>query len=515
MGAREFIGHDSRNLSRDVLQEEGNGEGERSNTSRRLVTKAKLIITPLDSHRREAFASYPSGTSPLPTESIDEYISILRKEELCLKITPDVDHPVISVLFPLSMQDPGLFKCLLFGAQSLHDWRRDPFHVNRSRDMLKLQNEAILSLRERLSAPSAHLDDGVLISITHLMIADGSGVTEISSQRGQANYLATWWPWKYACSPRDSGPLDDVCLGKSSTSNSINIGCRMEFYIALGQYLQISPDDPTAIPKSHIEYIRHPFPPDICREVAALPVGLAEAALSGHLSVQCIKLLASVASWAPLVDGLTTSSPSSSSAASPSDQSQDLKTRYCRLFCEPRECSRSAIIILLDLKRSRLPVGLEHVICLGLAIAVRHLSGENRTNIFDTASLAALTKSVKAIESPSVSDSEVIIWLSLLISWRTQSAKPVPKADALLDYVLDSFPVSRSWKKVSAICRKFWWFDCFHAEWEKCWSRGMARQQQRLSMEQSSTTSSRRRSSVGESDGIAALQSYTAHIESG
>ncbi|OAG37173.1 hypothetical protein AYO21_08591 [Fonsecaea monophora] len=479
MGAREFIGHDSRNLSRDVLQEEGNGEGERSNTSRRLVTKAKLIITPLDSHRREAFASYPSGTSPLPTESIDESdISILRKEELCLKITPDVDHPVISVLFPLSMQDPGLFKCLLFGAQSLHDWRRDPFHVNRSRDMLKLQNEAILSLRERLSAPSAHLDDGVLISITHLMIAD-------SSRRDLASLKSHLKGARQIISLRGG-------LGNTPAHLAIRaLLTTMEFYIALGQYLQISPDDPTAIPKSHIEYIRHPFPPDICREVAALPVGLAEAALSGHLSVQCIKLLASVASWAPLVDGLTTSSPSSSSAASPSDQSQDLKTR------------------------SRLPVGLEHVICLGLAIAVRHLSGENRTNIFDTASLAALTKSVKAIESPSVSDSEVIIWLSLLISWRTQSAKPVPKADALLDYVLDSFPVSRSWKKVSAICRKFWWFDCFHAEWEKCWSRGMARQQQRLSMEQSSTTSSRRRSSVGESDGIAALQSYTAHIESG
>ncbi|OQU99603.1 hypothetical protein CLAIMM_05213 [Cladophialophora immunda] len=172
-------------------------------------------------------------------------------------------------------------------------------------------------------------------------------------------------------------------------------------------------------------------------------------------------------------------------------------------------------MILLDLKRSGLPVGLEHVICLGLAIAVRHLSGENRTNIFDTASLAALTKSVKGIDNPSVSDSEVIIWLSLVISWRTQSAKPVPKADALLDYVLDSFPAARSWKKLSVICRKFWWYERFHAEWEKCWSRGIARQQQRSLMEQSRTVSSRRRSSVGQSASIAALQKYTAHIESG
>ena len=104
-------------------------------------------------------------------------IYIYRKEELCLKVTPDVDHPAISVVFSMSMQDADLFKCLLVGAQSLHDWRRDPFHVNRSHEMLKLQNEAILAVRKRLTAPQAHLDDGLLISITHLMVADVSPPT--------------------------------------------------------------------------------------------------------------------------------------------------------------------------------------------------------------------------------------------------------------------------------------------------------------------------------------------------
>jgi hypothetical protein len=101
-------------------------------------------------------------------------ISIYRKEELCLKIKPDIDHPAISVLFPMSVQDPDLFKCLLVGAQSLHDWRRRPFYVNRSRAMLKLQNDAISSVQKRLAGPQAHLDDGLLISITHLMVADVS-----------------------------------------------------------------------------------------------------------------------------------------------------------------------------------------------------------------------------------------------------------------------------------------------------------------------------------------------------
>jgi hypothetical protein len=111
-----------------------------------------------------------SGISRLT--SID--ISIYRKEELCLKVTGDLDHPAISVIWPLSMQEPDLFKCLLVGARSLHDWRRRPFYVNRTHDMLKLQNDALLALQKRLNAPKAHLDDGVLISITHLMVADVS-----------------------------------------------------------------------------------------------------------------------------------------------------------------------------------------------------------------------------------------------------------------------------------------------------------------------------------------------------
>jgi hypothetical protein len=454
MGAQDSMNR-VRRLHRRDGQPQAKGQHD-APSAEKSATKAKLIITPLDSYRREVFASYPSGGGDLSKDSVDEYIYIYRKEELCLKITPDVDHPAISVVFPMSMQDPDLFKCLLVGAQSLHDWRRDPFHVNRSHEMLKLQNEAILSVRKRLSAPQALLDDGVLIAITHLMVAD-------LCRRDLLSLKAHLKGARQIMSLRGG-------LGNSPAHLAVRaIVTMVEFYIALGQYLHISPDDPTSIPKRQIEFVQHPFPPDICRDVAKLPIGLAEVALTGHLSVQCIKLLAEVASWVPLASGATTST----------EQAVNSQDRYCRLFAEPRECSRNAIMLLLDLRRSGLPPGLEHVICLGLAIAVRHVSGENRTNIFDTASLAALTKGVKAIDSPSVADSEVIIWISLLVNWRTQSAKPIPRANELLDYVLESFPAARTWKKVSIICRKFWWFERFQSDWEECWRRGIDRQQQR------------------------------------
>ena len=205
-----------------------------------------------------------------------------------------------------------------------------------------------------------------------------------------------------------------------------------------------------------------------------------------------MSLLASVASWAPLINGTSDSS----------EQAESSRDRYCRLFAEPRECSRNALMLLLDLRRSGLPLGLEHVICLGLAIAVRHVSGENRTNIFDTASLASLTRSIKVIDNPSVAESELMIWIALLVTWRTQSTNPAPQANELLDYTLDSFPASRSWKKVAVICRKFWWFERFQSDWEQSWIRGIARQQQRSSTENKYLIRSREESNASPLPGL-------------
>ena len=241
---------------------------------------------------------------------------------------------------------------------------------------------------------------------------------------------------------------------------------RVEFYIALGQYLRLIPDDLRAIPSSQIEYVCHPFSPKICYFVSKLPDGFAEVALSGHLSVQCINLLSSVTSWQSLV---------AESLSSLASNSADQQKRLRRLFCEPRECARNSVLLLLCLQRSGVPPGLEYVICIGIAICVRHLSGENRTNVFDTALLEALSTNIRAMKSPNLAESEVIIWISLIINWRTQSVQPVKEADAILDYTLSLLPAARTWRKVAVICHKFWWFDLFRNDWKVRWNEGMAR----------------------------------------
>lgn len=237
---------------------------------------------------------------------------------------------------------------------------------------------------------------------------------------------------------------------------------RTEFYIALGQYLHLSPDDLSAVPMRPINYVGHPFPPDVCDYIAKMPPGIAEAALTGQLSVRCMRILSELTQWAPLADRSDVILPGEEATA-----------KYSRLYCKPREFARDAMALCLDLKRAKIPPGLEHVTMLGLAAIIRHLSGHQRTDFFDHLLLTALFVNVKAIDTPSVAESEVIVWVVLVIKWRTQSGGMLQKADELLEYALKSFPATRTWKGMAKICRKFWWFGRFEAEWKITWQRGL------------------------------------------
>jgi hypothetical protein len=150
------------------------------------IVSTHLSPTVLDSYRGDLLAALPFAGSPNAFKSIDECkhslflsageaydadIQIQRREDLVLKVSPDVAHPVVSVVFPLSIQDPCVYRCFLVGAQSLYEFRRASGPPERSSLVIDLQGKAILALQKRLSKPSAHLDDGVLFSVLHLMIA--------------------------------------------------------------------------------------------------------------------------------------------------------------------------------------------------------------------------------------------------------------------------------------------------------------------------------------------------------
>ncbi|KAJ9496494.1 hypothetical protein H2202_008157 [Exophiala xenobiotica] len=472
MGVVDLFDDPSGDRAQAAVEEEYENKAQWLDALRQHESRNALVHTPVDSHRRDLFASYPPIAGRPSMESIDEYVWTFQKEELCLHITPGMEHPTLSVMVPMAIQDPGLFKCLITAAQSLYERRRnpDPRGSVRSKALILAQNDAIQALQKRLAQPDAPFDDGVVMSVLHLMTADSSaadlpalkmhlkGARQIIALRGGLG----------------GSPAHLALRGTMSTT---------EFYIALAQYLRLSPDDRSAMPMQPITYVGHPFPPKVCDYVAKMPVGIAEAALTGQLSVRCMKMLAELSQWAPLADrGLAGSGQQAQQPQQPEPQPQDVQmARYARLYCAPREFARDAMMLVLDLQRSGIPPGLEHVTASGLATIVRHMSEQNPTTIFDHMSLNILLANVKAIDTPTVAESEVIIWLALVVKWRTQSAKgPSPKADELLEYALESFPATRTWNKgMAKICRKFWWFGRFETEWKATWQRGLERLEQR------------------------------------
>jgi hypothetical protein len=70
MGAQDSMNR-VRRLHRRDGQPQAKGQHD-APSAEKSATKAKLIITPLDSYRREVFASYPSGGGDLSKDSVDE-----------------------------------------------------------------------------------------------------------------------------------------------------------------------------------------------------------------------------------------------------------------------------------------------------------------------------------------------------------------------------------------------------------------------------------------------------------
>lgn len=246
MRVRNLDDPDGRSHSRHGSQDKYSERTDSVSPSQDSEASNVLVHTMLDSHRRDLFSSYPAMAGRYSMESVDECKAaalcfeatqliqadfyIQRNEELLLKIRPDAQHPVLSVLFPMSMQDPGLFKCFLVGAQSLYEWRRFPHQAQGSQIMMRLQSEAISSLQKRLTLPAAHMDDGLVISVLHLMVADVSlgkssiepalttlqgmsarpAITEISSRRYQTDHSVARRPWGISIAPGNTRAPHDV-----------------------------------------------------------------------------------------------------------------------------------------------------------------------------------------------------------------------------------------------------------------------------------------------------------------
>lgn len=407
-----------------------------------------LVPTALDGHRREVFGAYPIQISGTSLEALDEQLNVLTNEELVFEIRGGSNHPMLTTVFTAALQDVGLFSCYVAAAQSLYQQRRSPKGFRPSDQLVRLQQQGLSHIRDRLMRTGAETDDVLFASIVQLMVADsvcGNIQSLMSHQRG-ARKLVT---------------MRKGDLGQSMFRATLGVLAVIEFYVAVMQFIFPPPKSPPAPAENPLRYVCHPFPASVCVRLSRLPQGLEELVLSSKCSLQTIDLLEHLSEWSSSIKDTVGDNGLASKA-------------LARLFAEPMDTSRSAIFILRHLRQAEAHTSIEFLLCLGIIIIIKHQRNIRKQDFLDDELLHSFTRSLKQYPNPSQPEIQLMIWLVAVISWRISHAFPA-HADDLLDFTIQRHQQAQDLNSVRAIWRKFLWHQRFEGSWTRCWQPGLDR----------------------------------------
>lgn len=423
-----------------------------------------LVLTVLETHRRDIFRTAPIDLNSRSVEAIDEHLTILHTEELVLQISGGHQHPVLTSMFPAAMQDPVLFTCFLAATQSFYEHRRSSGRFKPSDYLLSLQAKGLAGVRDRIMQAGNGQDTNLIAGIIELMVTDsivGNTASLISHQRGARKLIAL-----------RKNTDDESLLFKTMLGVLVVI----EFYVALVQFLSHEPTSPPA-GENPLKYLKHPFPSSVCVSISVLPQGLEDLVLTGNLSLQTISLLQKVNSWSTAMQEIS----------SGSDKAQ---TAFHQLFAEPMECSRSAIFILRHLRKSNRQLTIEWILLVGIVIIIKHQGSTNITDPLDEALVVQFSQTIVQFAHPTPIESDTITWLATAVALRKHAAYPV-YSDQIIDQLIDLRESSEELHPVQTIWSKYLWNDRFGGPWTRLWQSGLDRLRSRRDANKTSALSHR------------------------
>ena len=85
---------------------------------------------------------------------------------------------MVSGLFPLALQNPGLFASIVAMTQTYYAVLRRP-ETHPSKEVLHHSGNALSAVRSKLTSPPGHGDDAVIVSISMLMGVDVSQAANV------------------------------------------------------------------------------------------------------------------------------------------------------------------------------------------------------------------------------------------------------------------------------------------------------------------------------------------------
>ena len=450
-----------------------------SQQQRELKSISPIEPLPQNGTRVNPFLALPIKKTETVQDTMDYFVTICKG--LTSRSMPGQVNPHLSLLLPYALKHAVLFEAIISVCRASillslgrPIWEDCAFVQHRG--------SAIAKLNDKLQSKEA-TDNAALLTVTMLMTLDylcGDQKGVLMHCRGLERMLEL------------RGTIQDEDDPDNDTEWLRFIKLGLTAYKALGSFVTGQPPE---VPRDSVAYLSEtfqelqldrplsypetPFPPDVCTILSRLPSGTSELCLTSPISIQMIKVLASIFATMELlqvesikynnfpVDTWTTISPDDSPSMLDSSQ-----------FDEDRKHIMIQTI-LSSLQRLTLTTmqPIEYNLTSGLLSFIFQLRDLGPINLFYDPILRKFITTLPNHAKPtSRQEQNCLIWSSMSVAG-TLALRVVamPDSHLVMDHALELYPQMHSWPRLEKILRTYFFTEAIGAHWKRVWQSAMSR----------------------------------------
>jgi hypothetical protein len=432
----------------------------------------------------DPFLALPIKTTETVQDTMDYFITICKGTNTDKSVFSGTVNPHLSLLLPYALKHAILFESIISvcRASILISLGRP---IWEDYAFVQHRGSTIARLNDKLKTNQA-TDDAALLTVTMLMTleylcGDQRGV--LMHCKGLKRMLELRGPLK-----------DDEQPGtESEWVKFVKLG--LTAYKALGSFVTGQPPD---VPRDSVAYLSEafeelqldqplsypepPFSPDVCIILSRLPPGLSELCLTSQISIQMIKLLASISAAATLLATepvrynslpIDTWTPSAVSEDSPLPlESSKLDEGRKHIMIQT---------ILSSLQRMSLTTSAptEFHLTSGLLSFLFQLRDLGPINLFYDPILRNFITTLPTHAKPTApQEQSALIWTSMAVAGSLAlRVVPMPDSHLVMDHCLELYPQARSWTRLDKILRMYFFTEDICAHWHRVWQSAMNRRE--------------------------------------
>lgn len=443
---------------------------------------------PLNGTRVNPFLALPIKSTETVQDSMDYFISI------CGGTSPGPINPHLSLLLPYALENAILFESIISVC-------RASILISLGRSLwddyafVHHRGSAIAGLNRQLKTNEA-TDNSALLTVTMLMTleylcGDQRGV--LMHRKGLDRMLEL------------RGPLGDEDDPESNSEWIKFVKHGLTAYKALGSFVTGQAPE---VPRDSVAYLSetfqelqldqplsYPEPPlsaDLCVVLSRLPPGLSELSITSQISIQMIKLLASISAARDILshesinyenlpsDDPSKTTPSPESLFEFEEPSPHLPETSLQYDEDRKEIMIQTLLSSLQRMSLTSTRPVEYHLTSGLLAFLIQLRSLGPINLFyDPILRNFITTLAHHAKSSCPQEQKALIWASMSVAG-TLALRVVsmPESHLVMDHALELYPQLRQdWPSVEALLRTYFWTEKIGSLWRRVWEKAMGRRQ--------------------------------------